>query len=110
MSDTALAQAQLVVRTIAQTAVDNETYFYRAGRYVERNPVRAGFVERAEDWHSSSASLVSLVDPAERVVLAPWPVPKPVGWLDYINNSEPLADVTRVRRCLHLGRRLAGHP
>ena len=27
MSDTALAQAQLVVRTIAQTAVDNETYF-----------------------------------------------------------------------------------
>ena len=27
MSDTALAQAELVVRVIAQTAVDNETYF-----------------------------------------------------------------------------------
>jgi phosphoenolpyruvate---glycerone phosphotransferase subunit DhaL len=27
MSDTALSQAELVVRTIAQTAVDNETYF-----------------------------------------------------------------------------------
>src|SRR6476661_9185005 len=27
MSDTALPQAELVVRTIAQTAVDNETYF-----------------------------------------------------------------------------------
>ena len=27
MSDTALNQAELVVRTIAQTAVDNETYF-----------------------------------------------------------------------------------
>jgi phosphoenolpyruvate---glycerone phosphotransferase subunit DhaL len=27
MSDTALGQAELVVRTIAQTAVDNETYF-----------------------------------------------------------------------------------
>ncbi len=27
MSDQALAQAELVVRTIAQTAVDNEKYF-----------------------------------------------------------------------------------
>src|ERR1700748_3228846 len=27
MSDTALSQAELVVRTVAQTAVDNETYF-----------------------------------------------------------------------------------
>ena len=27
MSDTALSQAELVVRVIAQTAVDNETYF-----------------------------------------------------------------------------------
>ena len=27
MSDTALSRAELVVRTIAQTAVDNETYF-----------------------------------------------------------------------------------
>jgi dihydroxyacetone kinase phosphoprotein-dependent L subunit len=27
MSDTALRQAQLIVRTVAQTAVDNETYF-----------------------------------------------------------------------------------
>ena len=27
MSDTALSRGELVVRTIAQTAVDNETYF-----------------------------------------------------------------------------------
>ena len=27
MSDTSLSRAELVVRTIAQTAVDNETYF-----------------------------------------------------------------------------------
>ena len=27
-----------------------------AGRYIERNPVAAGLVERAEDWHWSSAA------------------------------------------------------
>jgi putative transposase len=27
-----------------------------AGRYIERNPVAAGLVERAEDWHWSSAT------------------------------------------------------
>ncbi len=33
----------------------NETHLWIAARYVELNPVRAGLVERAEDWHWSSA-------------------------------------------------------
>jgi len=33
-----------------------ETHMYSAVRYIERNPVRAGIVERAEDYYWSSAS------------------------------------------------------
>ena len=33
----------------------DETYFWHAIRYVERNPVRAGLVERAEDYPWSRA-------------------------------------------------------
>ena len=33
----------------------DERYLYAAIRYVERNPVRAGLVKRAEDYHWSSA-------------------------------------------------------
>ena len=45
-------------------------------RYVERNPVRAGLVERAEDWPWSSAAAHCagdedpLLSPAEM----PWPL------------------------------------
>lgn len=34
--------------------IENESYLYACGMYVERNPVRAGLVENAEDWNYSS--------------------------------------------------------
>lgn len=37
------------------SSVVDERYFWAAIHYVERNPVRAGLVERAEDYHWSSA-------------------------------------------------------
>jgi putative transposase len=44
---------------------------------VERNPVRAGLVDRAQDWlWSSAASGV-----AEAPLPDPGPVPRPVAWL-----------------------------
>jgi putative transposase len=35
--------------------VDQEKYLWAAARYIERNPVRAGMVEKAEDYPYSSA-------------------------------------------------------
>jgi REP element-mobilizing transposase RayT len=37
-------------------AVRNEDEFYRIKRYIERNPVKAGLVESAEEWPWSSAA------------------------------------------------------
>jgi REP element-mobilizing transposase RayT len=37
-------------------AIRNEESFYRIVRYIERNPVKAGLVQRAEDWPWSSAA------------------------------------------------------
>ncbi len=36
--------------------VDDEKYLWAVARYIEQNPVRAGMVERAEDYPYSSAS------------------------------------------------------
>jgi putative transposase len=43
----------------------SEQYLYRAMRYVERNPVRAGLVRRAEDyrWSSARAHVLKTKDP-----------------------------------------------
>lgn len=36
--------------------IDKDEYLWHAARYVEENPVRAGLVEKPEDWEWSSAS------------------------------------------------------
>jgi putative transposase len=56
-----------------------------AWRYIERNPIRAGLVERAEDWRWSSASLSR--NESDRLTLDLGPCPRPVNWLDIVNAS-----------------------
>src|SRR5262249_58137156 len=46
------------------------------------SPVRAGLVERAQDWRWSSASASGGV---ERPPLHPGPVPRPAAWLEHVN-------------------------
>ena len=65
-------------------------------RYSERNPVRAGLVERAQDWCWSSAATVQ----ENQVVLDPGPVPRPADWLRYVNEAQTEAEVERLRECL----------
>jgi putative transposase len=74
--------------------VANDPYFYRAVRYVERNPVRAKFVDRVEDWMWSSASPVSVL---QGVRLARWPLPRPRDWHAYVNEVEPQRDLDFMR-------------
>jgi len=65
-------------------------------RYIERNPVRAGLVERAEAWRWSSAA------PAREglPVLTPSPVRHSVDWLRYVNEPQTEAEVERLRECI----------
>ncbi len=50
-------------------------------RYVERNPLRAGLVERAQDWKWSS-----LGPNAEGPARDPGPVPRGADWLEFVNS------------------------
>jgi putative transposase len=69
-------------------------------RYVERNAVRAGLVERVEDWRYSSAAPRLITDPD----LHPGPVPRPADWLRHVNEPQTEAEVTSLRRCVQRGR------
>jgi putative transposase len=83
--------------------VQGDCHFYTLVRYVERNPVRAGLVARAEEWDWSSAS----VRPFEAVRLSPWPLERPVDWIDTVNGLERAEDLRylreRVGRSLPVG-------
>jgi len=66
-------------------------------RYVERNPVRANLVARAEDWDWSSLSR-SNVEIA-RQLKSESPVTKPPNWLEEVNRPQTSAEVDALRRC-----------
>jgi putative transposase len=69
-------------------------------RYIERNPLRAGLVARAEDWAWSSATAASADSPA----LDPGPVFRPADWLQRVNQPQTEAEVEALRRCVRRGR------
>jgi len=81
--------------------VQHDLHFLRVLRYVERNPVRAGLVERADQWRWSSLHAQAHRQVAQ--LLSPGPVPRPGNWLDLVNHSEPPADIARLRTCVNRG-------
>ncbi len=82
--------------------VQADDYFYQVVRYVERNPLRANLVPRAEEWRWSS-----LVAPAHSnapaPLLADWPLPKPAHWLDYVNSVQTEGELSALRECVQRG-------
>jgi putative transposase len=77
--------------------IETNRYFITACRYVERNAVRAGLVERARNWPWSSAS----EQPgAPMPILADWPIPRPPGWSELLDEPQTQADLDHVRRCI----------
>ena len=77
--------------------VATDEYFLRLCRYVERNPLRADLVDRAERWPwSSLAQRAGLRRP---VGLTNWPVAPPADWLDLVNGT-PRADVDEIRQSI----------
>ena len=75
--------------------VKNDRHFLRVCRYVERNPVRAGLVARAEFWPWSSASEIGREHGPR---LHPWPVARPADWCERINQPETEAELAKLRR------------
>jgi putative transposase len=61
-------------------------------RYVERNPVRAGLVEQAQDWRWGSCHVRQ--DRSNRMypLLSPWPIARPAGWLARVNAPQSDAE------------------
>jgi putative transposase len=77
--------------------VETSEYFLTLCRYVERNPVRAGLVERVERWRWSSAGANGTVP------LHEWPMARPRDWCHWVNESEPTEQLSMVRQSLLKG-------
>ena len=71
-------------------------------RYIERNPVRATLVPRAEQWPWSSAPLWS-PEARRPSYLVAGPVARPEDCLAWINTALTAAELEAVRRSVNRG-------
>jgi putative transposase len=86
--------------------IQTDDYFYRVVRYVERNPLRANLVDRAEAWPWSSLGQAS---PGGPIPLTRWPVPGPAThprdrWIAWVNQPQTEDELARLRACTARGR------
>jgi putative transposase len=81
--------------------IEQDEHLLTVLRYVERNPLRAGLVRRAEDWAWSSLGW----RPAGRrpAMLSDWPVACPRNWLAHVNAVQTAAELAAVRRSVARG-------
>jgi putative transposase len=81
--------------------VEADEHLLTVCRYVERNPMRAGLVRRAQTWRWSS--LWHRVKGSGQTLLAGGPVPLPDDWVDHVNRVETEAELAALRRSVVRG-------
>ncbi len=81
--------------------VQSGRHFYNVCRYVQRNPLRAGLVARAEEWPWSS--LWRRVHDEGAELLTPWPLPYPANWLATLNAPVPPEELCQIRIAIQRG-------
>lgn len=86
--------------------VQSDNHFLVLCRYVERNPLRAGFVSNAQEWRWSSLWRTLNEQPCIGAELCPWPVRRKDGWLDWVNQPQTAEELATLRQCVARGQPL----
>ncbi len=85
-----------------------DEHFLTVLRYVERNPLRAGLVKRAEAWRWGSLYRRIHGTAEERALLAESPAPLGRLWCEYVNEPQREAEVEAIRRSVKRGQPFGG--
>jgi putative transposase len=71
-------------------------------RYVERNPLRAGLVKRADQWTWSSARFWKDEENRPSFLVA-GPVERPRNWLEWVNKPLTVQELAEIRHSVVRG-------
>jgi putative transposase len=83
--------------------IEDDAPYLRVLRYVERNPLRAGLVKRAEDWPWSSLHARLHGPPEIRALLSDGPVDLPADWVSRVNRPQSAAEEEAIARAIRRG-------
>ncbi len=81
--------------------IQRNDHYLTVLRYVERNPVRAKLVERAQDWPWSSLRWWSQKDRPE--FLHRGPMNRGERWVTQVNTPMTASEMEGIRRCVNRG-------
>uniref|UniRef100_UPI00196B8313 hypothetical protein n=1 Tax=Aquisphaera insulae TaxID=2712864 RepID=UPI00196B8313 len=84
--------------------VQSDEHFLTVCRYVERNALRAGLVERAEEWRWGSLAAVRAKGDDERPSLTAWPIDRPRDWKARVNRPFGTKEEEAILRSIRRGR------
>ena len=84
--------------------VEEDDHFLAVARYVERNPLRANLVVRAEEWRWSSLWRRCRGSVEQKGLLANWPVELPADWIERVNRTDNEKELEALRRSVQRGR------
>ena len=83
--------------------VQTNEYFLQLCRYVERNPLRARFVTKAEDWRWSSLWRRERGNAEQQNFLSSWPEEVPKDYIAYVNLREADEGLKKIRYSVNRG-------
>jgi putative transposase len=81
--------------------IEQDEHLLTVLRYIERNPLRAELVERAEQWRWSSLCWWPKTNRLRFLHLGP--VPRGRDWMQWVNQPMTDAELLRLRRSLNRG-------
>lgn len=75
--------------------IQEDNHLLTVTRYIEGNPVRAGFVEAAKGWAWSSHS--SRIGKEERNWISGLPIPLPDDWSDFVDTAQTQKELAKLK-------------
>jgi putative transposase len=83
--------------------VETDEHYHTVVRYVERNPLRARLVRRAEQWQWCSLARWLRGTTEDQALLSAGPLSRKASWVEHVNEPLTEAEVAAIRRCVDRG-------
>ena len=84
--------------------VQRDEHLLTLCRYVERNPLNANLVKRAQLWPYSSLHVRLNDDEKLRSLLSPWPLDPPTNWINHVNQPMTQREIQKIQTSLQRSR------
>ena len=83
--------------------IQRDDHLLAVCRYVERNPLTAGLVRRAQNWRHGSLWTRQQGTDELRAILSDWPLERPRDWISRVNEPLTKAEIGKMKMTLARG-------